>query len=234
MSEHDHDLHQHEHGHPHDHARAHDASSPELRTEALESLLRDKGWITSDAIDRIVERYEREIGPMRGAQVVARAWLDPAFKSRLLADGTAAVAELGFEGVQLERLEVKENTPSVHNVVVCTLCSCYPWAVLGLPPTWYKDFAYRSRVVREPRRVLREMGLELDPSIEVRVWDSSAEIRYLVLPDRPAGTEGWSEEKLAALLTRDAMIGVAKVSLRDHHGADHGATAPETGGDATP
>jgi nitrile hydratase len=196
--------------HRHDHDES-APSSPELRTEALESLLREKGWITSEAIDRIVERYEREIGPMRGAQVVARAWLDPAFKRRLLADGTAAVAELGFDGAQLERLEVKENSPGVHNVVVCTLCSCYPWAVLGLPPVWYKDFAYRSRVVREPRRVLREMGLELDERIEIRVWDSTAEVRYMVLPERPPGTEGMTAEALAALVTRDAMIGVARV-----------------------
>jgi nitrile hydratase len=201
----------HDHNHAHD-EHEHDPSSPELRTEALESLLVEKGWITGDAIDRIVQRYEKEIGPMRGAQVVARAWLDPAFKSRLLADGTTAVAEFGYEGAQLERLEVKENSPGVHNVVVCTLCSCYPWAVLGLPPTWYKDFAYRSRIVREPRRVLREMGLDLDNGVEIRVWDSTAEIRYLVLPERPAGTEGMTADALAALITRDAMIGVAKVS----------------------
>ena len=199
----------HDHDHPHDHD--HDPASPELRTEALESLLREKGWITGEAIDRIVERYEREIGPMRGAQVVARAWTDPAFKQRLLTDGTAAIAELGFEGTQVERLEVKENSAGVHNVVVCTLCSCYPWAVLGLPPVWYKDFAYRSRVVREPRRVLGEMGLTLDDGVEVRVWDSTAEVRYMVLPERPAGTENLSADELAALVTRDAMIGVAKV-----------------------
>jgi nitrile hydratase len=217
MSDHDHE--QHEHGHDHEQ----DPSSPELRTEALESLLREKGWITGEAIDRIVERYEREIGPMRGAQVVARAWLDPAFKSRLLADGTAAVAEFGFEGVQLERLEVKENAPGVHNVVVCTLCSCYPWAVLGLPPVWYKDFAYRSRVVREPRRVLREMGLELDDRVEIRVWDSTAEVRYMVLPERPAGTDGMTAESLAAMVTRDAMIGVARVATD--------ATPPASGAD---
>ena len=232
MSQHDHDDelahgHAHEggehdpggehhrhHRHPHGpaHGEAADPSSPELRTEALESLLRDKGWITSEAIDRIVERYEREIGPMRGARVVARAWSDPAYRSRLLADGTSAVAELGFEGVQMERLEVKENGPGVHNVVVCTLCSCYPWAVLGLPPTWYKDPAYRSRIVREPRRVLAEMGLPIDDGVEIRVWDSSAEIRYMVLPERPPGTGGMSEEELAGLVTRDAMIGVAPVS----------------------
>jgi nitrile hydratase len=200
-----------QHERPDEHTHERDPSSPELRTEALESLLREKGWITGEAIDRIVERYEKEIGPMRGAQVVARAWLDPAFKSRLLADGTAAVAELGFEGVQLERLEVKENKPGLHNVVVCTLCSCYPWAVLGLPPVWYKDFAYRSRIVREPRKVLREMGLELADDVEIRVWDSTAEIRYLVLPERPPGTDGMSEQQLASLVTRDAMVGVAIV-----------------------
>jgi nitrile hydratase len=220
MSEHEHDHdheheHEHEHDHPHHHDHPHrhdtDPSSPELRTEALESLLIEKGWITRDAIDRIVERFEHEIGPMRGAQVVARAWVDPAFKRRLLDDGTSAIAELGFEGVALERLEVKENVPGVHNVVVCTLCSCYPWAVLGLPPVWYKDFAYRSRVVREPRRVLHEMGLDLDDDVQVRVWDSTSEIRFMVLPERPAGTETMSESELAALVTRDAMIGVARV-----------------------
>src|SRR5262245_36423153 len=206
---HDHDDH---HDHDHEQEHEHDPASPELRTEALESLLREKGWITSEAIDRIVERYEHEIGPMRGAQVVARAWTDPAFKARLLADGTAAIGEFGFETTQVERLEVKENSADVHNVVVCTLCSCYPWAVLGLPPVWYKDFAYRSRVVREPRRVLREMGLELADDVEIRVWDSTAEIRYMVLPERPAGTEGMTARALAALITRDAMIGVARVT----------------------
>ena len=206
-------------GDHHDHDHAHDPTSPELRTEALESLLREKGWITGEAIDRIVERYEREIGPMRGAQVVARAWTDPAFKARLLADGTAAIAELGFEGTQVERLEVKENSPGVHNVVVCTLCSCYPWAVLGLPPVWYKDFAYRSRAVIEPRAVLREFGVELDDAVTLRVWDSSAEQRYMVLPERPAGAEHLTEDELAALVTRDAMIGVALVSAPETAGA---------------
>jgi nitrile hydratase len=199
------------HDHDNDHDGERDPSSPELRTEALESLLLEKGWITREAIDRVVERWEHEIGPMRGAQVVARAWTDPAFKARLLADGTAAIAELGFEGPQVERLEVKENAPGVHNVVVCTLCSCYPWSVLGLPPVWYKDFAYRSRVVREPRRVLREMGLDLGDDVEIRVWDSTAEIRFMVLPERPVGTEGMTADALAALITRDAMIGVARV-----------------------
>jgi nitrile hydratase len=214
----------HHHHEQHDHDHQHDPSSPELRTEALESLLLEKGWITREAIDRIVERYEHEIGPMRGARVVARAWTDPAFKARLLADGTAAIAEFGFEGAQVERLEVKENAPGVHNVVVCTLCSCYPWAVLGLPPVWYKDFAYRSRVVREPRRVLREMGLELSDDVEIRVWDSTAEIRYLVLPERPAGTERMNADELAALITRDAMIGVALVEA--------GGTEPDRALDA--
>jgi nitrile hydratase len=207
--DHDHGDHDHDHHHEHGHHHTADPSSPELRTEALESLLIEKGWVTREAIDRVVERFEHEIGPMRGAQVVARAWVDPAFKQRLLADGTSAIAEFGFEGVALERLEVKENAPGVHNVVVCTLCSCYPWAVLGLPPVWYKDFAYRSRVVREPRRVLREMGLTLEDEVEVRVWDSTSEVRFMVLPERPAGTEAMSEPELAALVTRDAMIGVA-------------------------
>jgi nitrile hydratase len=206
--------------------RAHDdeRASPELRAEALEALLGEKGWVTRDAIDRIVERYEREVGPLRGARVVARAWSDPEFKRRLLADGTATVGEMEFEGAQMERLEVKENTPRVHNVVVCTLCSCYPWAVLGLPPRWYKEPAYRSRIVREPRRVLREMGLAIDDAVEIRVWDSSAEIRYMVLPQRPPGTDGLNEDELATLVTRDSMIGVARA----------GAVADSTGAPATP
>ncbi len=190
----------------------HDPSSAELRTEALESLLREKGLIDSAEIDKIIRRYEEDIGPMRGAQVVAKAWTDPQFRERLLADGNAAIAELGFEGPQMDRLEVKENTDQVHNVVVCTLCSCYPWAVLGLPPSWYKEPAYRSRVVREPRRVLHEMGLDLPETTEVRVWDSSAEVRYMVLPQRPQGTEAMTEEELATIIGRDAMIGVGTVS----------------------
>lgn len=180
-----------------------------LRTKALESLLIEKGLLSAEAVDDRVARYERDIGPLRGAQVVARAWVDPAFKARLLASGSA-IAELGLSGG--DNLVVVENTPAEHNLVVCTLCSCYPWAVLGLPPTWYKSFAYRSRAVIEPRAVLREFGLELDPALAVRVWDSSAEVRYMVLPERPAGTEGLSEAELAALITRDAMIGVATVS----------------------
>jgi nitrile hydratase len=182
-----------------------------LRTKALESLLIEKGLLTAEAVDERISQYEQDIGPLKGAKVVARAWVDPAFKQRLLQDGTAAIAELGITGGP--PLMVVENTPTDHNMVVCTLCSCYPWTVLGLPPTWYKSFAYRSRAVIEPRSVLREFGLELDGDVNVHVWDSSAEVRYMVLPERPAGTEGMSEEELAALVTRDAMIGVAKVSV---------------------
>ena len=182
-----------------------------LRTRAIESLLIEKGLLSSELVDQLVSRYEQDTGPLNGAKVVARAWLDPAFKSRLLADGSAAIDELGLDGNR-SPLVVVENTPSVHNVVVCTLCSCYPWAVLGLPPVWYKSPAYRSRVVIEPRQVLREFGLELDPAVEVRVWDSSAEQRYLVLPERPAGTESLAEAELVKLVSRDAMIGVAKVA----------------------
>ena len=184
---------------------------PALRTEALESLLREKGLVDSSAVDRLVEHYESDVGPMHGARVVARAWTDPEFRTRLLADAPAAIAELGIGGVEGRHLVVVENAPGVHNVVVCTLCSCYPWAVLGLPPSWYKEPAYRSRVVREPRRVLAEMGLVLPRDVEIRVWDSSAEIRYLVLPERPEGTADLAEEKLAGLVSRDAMIGVARV-----------------------
>jgi nitrile hydratase len=188
------------HGHP--------ESPAALRARALESLLVEKGLTSSDVVDKVISAYEQDVGPHNGAKVVARAWVDPAFKVRLLADGSAAVAEMGFGGALIA---VVENTPSVHNLVVCTLCSCYPSALLGLPPTWYKSFAYRSRAVIEPRAVLREFGLELDDSVETRVWDSSSELRYLVLPERPAGTEGMSEEELAALVTRDTMIGVARV-----------------------
>jgi nitrile hydratase len=182
-----------------------------LRTKALESLLIEKGLITAEAVDDRISEYEQDIGPLRGAKVVARAWTDPAFKERLLEDGSAAVTELGIPAGG-PPLRVVENTATNHNMVVCTLCSCYPWTVLGLPPTWYKSFAYRSRAVIEPRAVLREFGLELDEDIVVDVWDSSSELRYMVLPERPAGTEGMGEEELAALVTRDAMIGVAKVA----------------------
>jgi nitrile hydratase subunit alpha len=183
-----------------------------LRVKALESLLVEKGLVDPAALDLLVETYEHQIGPRNGAKVVARAWVDPAYEERLLKDGTAAIAELGFSGIQGEDMVVVENTPTVHNLVVCTLCSCYPWPTLGLPPVWYKSGPYRSRAVSDPRGVLREFGLELDEGVEVRVWDSSAEVRYLVLPERPAGTENMTEEELAALVTRDAMIGVAKVT----------------------
>jgi nitrile hydratase len=196
--------------HDHDHNGGHHPaplSPAEARAKAIESLLVEKGLISTDAIDAQVQAYEQDIGPLKGARVVARAWLDPAFKARLLADGANAIAEVGIEPSG-NQLIVVENTPTVHNLVVCTLCSCYPWAVLGLPPTWYKSFAYRSRAVVEPRAVLREFGLELGEAVEVRVWDSSAEVRYLVLPERPPGTEGLSEAELAALVSRDAMVGV--------------------------
>ena len=182
-----------------------------LRTKALESLLVEKGFIASDAIDAIVQAYEQDIGPRNGANVVARAWIDPAYKQQLLQDGTAAIAELGFVTGQGAELAVVENTPRIHNLIVCTLCSCYPAGLLGLPPKWYKDFAYRSRAVIEPRQVLRELGLELDDTVEIRVWDSTAELRYMVLPEQPEGTAHLSEEELAELVTRDAMIGMAKV-----------------------
>jgi len=185
-------------------------AGPALRTEALESLLQEKGLVDPVVIDAVVAHYENDLGPMRGARIVARAWVDANFRSRLLADATAACAELGVEGAEGRHLVVVENAPGVHNVVVCTLCSCYPWSVLGLPPSWYKEPAYRSRVVREPRAVLAELGLELEGDVEIRVWDSSAEIRYLVLPERPPGSEGLSEEELATQVTRDCMIGVAK------------------------
>ena len=185
----------------------------EARVKALESLLIAKGLVSADTLTKLAETYEHDLGPMNGAKVVARAWVDPAYRQRLLTNATAAVAELGFGGLQGEHMVVVENTPKVHNMIVCTLCSCYPWPVLGLPPVWYKSAPYRSRSVIDPRGVLREFGLELDESITVRVWDSSAELRYLVLPERPAGTEHMNEEELARLVTRDAMIGVAKVNV---------------------
>jgi nitrile hydratase len=178
-----------------------------LRAAALEALLVEKGLISTDAVDAVVEHYENDVGPQNGARVVARAWVDPDYRARLLADGTAAVQELGYVGAELNTLVAVENTPDVHNLVVCTLCSCYPWPVLGLPPTWYKSPAYRARAVAEPRSVLREFGLEPAPEVEIRVWDSTSEVRYLVVPIRPAGTEGLNEEELAALVTRDSMIG---------------------------
>jgi nitrile hydratase len=184
-------------------------SDVERRARALEELLIEKGIVSGEFIDRVVEAYAHDIGPMNGAKVVARAWVDPEYKQRLLADGSAAVAELGFGGPEGNNIVVVENTPEVHNVVVCTLCSCYPWPVLGLPPTWYKSPPYRSRMVREPRTLLAEMGCGVPENVEIRVWDSSAEVRYLVLPERPAGSDGASEEELAAVVSRDAMIGVA-------------------------
>jgi len=195
-----------EHGH---HPAA--LTEVERRARALEELLTEKGIVNSAFIDSVVEAYARDIGPMNGARVVARAWVDPDYRQRLLADGTAAIAELGFGGPEGDHIEVVENTPAVHNVVVCTLCSCYPWPVLGLPPNWYKSPPYRARMVREPRALLREMGCEVPYEVEIRVWDSSAEMRYMVLPQRPAGNEGATEEELAALVSRDAMIGVQRL-----------------------
>jgi nitrile hydratase len=183
-----------------------------LRTEALEQLLVEKGLVDPAVMDKFIATYEKDVGPLNGAKVVARAWTDPEYRKRLLDDATAAIAELGFKGPQGEHMVVLPNEDTVHNVVVCTLCSCYPWPVLGLPPSWYKDPAYRSRVVREPRAVLSEMGLDLADDVEIRVWDSSSEVRFLVLPQRPAGTESLSEEQLAQLVTRDAMVGVALVA----------------------
>jgi nitrile hydratase len=216
MSDHD-----HEHGHRHDappspyhrsdRTSDHNTELAE-RVRKLESLLIAKGLVAKDALDKLIEIYEHDLGPMNGAKVVARAWVDPDYKRRLLADATGAIAELGFGGLQGEHMVVVENTPQTHNVVVCTLCSCYPWPVLGLPPAWYKDAAYRSRIVIDPRGVLREFGTVLDDDVEVRVWDSSAEVRYLVLPQRPVGTDHLSEAELAELVDRDAMIGVVRAS----------------------
>jgi nitrile hydratase len=190
-----------------EHSHTEPPSEPALRIKALESLLVEKGLVDPGAVDEIIELFEKRIGPRNGAKVVAHAWADPAYKKRLLEDGSKAIAELCFTGLQGEDMVVLENTPSVHNVVVCTLCSCYPWPTMGLPPNWYKAAPYRARVVIEPRKVLAEFAVDVAPDVEVRVWDSNAEIRYMVLPMRPAGTEGWSEEKLAGLVTRDAMIG---------------------------
>jgi nitrile hydratase subunit alpha len=196
-----------------DHGHRAEPSDPALRVQALESLLVEKGLVDRAALDALVDLYENRVGPRNGAQVVARAWVDPEFKRRLLADGTAAIAELGFSGQQGEKLTVVESTTSIHNVIVCTLCSCYPWPLLGLPPTWYKSSAYRASTVADPRGVLRELGLDVGDDVEVRVWDSNAASRYLVLPERPAGSESLGEAELAALVTRDAMVGVARVTL---------------------
>ena len=191
--------------------RPRDHPDPALRAEALESLLVERGLIDPNGVDGLIKRYETDVGPMNGAKVVAKAWTDPDYRQRLLEDGTAAIGELGYSGPQGEHIVVLENSGNDHNVVVCTLCSCYPWPVLGLPPSWYKDPAYRARIVREPRTVLAELGLMLDEDTEVRVWDSSSEVRYFVLPERPEGTEELAEEQLAELVTRDAMVGVGRV-----------------------
>ncbi|MDJ0388383.1 nitrile hydratase subunit alpha [Roseomonas sp. E05] len=208
----------HPHGHDHGHDHEHSAlSGNALRVRALESILVEKGYVAPDALDAIIETYETRIGPRNGARVVARAWADPAFREWLRRDATAAIASLGYGGRQGEHMVAVENTPEEHNLVVCTLCSCYPWPVLGLPPAWYKSAAYRSRAVIDPRGVLADFGVTLPEARRIRVWDSTAEIRYLVLPMRPAGTEGWSEEALAELVTRDSMIGTGLA--RDPAGA---------------
>jgi nitrile hydratase len=193
-----------------DHHHPREPSPIELRVAAIESLLVERDLITTDAVDAVVTTFEHDLGPMNGARVVARAWIDPAYRERLLADATPAIAELGLGGAEGENMVVVANSPTVHNVVVCTLCSCYPWPVLGLPPRWYKSAAYRSRMVREPRAVLAEFGTAIPDAVELRVWDSSAELRYLVLPERPAGSEACTEEELTGLITRDHMIGVAR------------------------
>jgi nitrile hydratase len=201
----------HDVAHAEGHAHQEVPSDVALRVKSLESLLVEKGLVDRVALDALVDTYEHKVGPRNGARVIARAWIDPSYKRRLLANGTAAVAELGYTGEQGADIRVVENTPMIHNLVVCTLCSCYPWPVLGLPPVWYKSAPYRSRAVIDPRGVLHEFGTELADGVEVRVWDSTADQRYVVLPERPLGTESLGEEALAALVTRDAMIGVAKV-----------------------
>jgi nitrile hydratase len=194
-----------------DHHHPEELAPVEARIAAIEAVLVEKGVLDVEAVDQIVAHFEENLGPMNGAKVIAKAWTDPEYRTRLLTDGTAAIAELGFGGPEGEHVVVLENTADVHNVVVCTLCSCYPWPVLGLPPNWYKAPAYRSRAVREPRKVLAEMGTEIADDVEVRVWDSSAEARYLVLPMRPSGTDGFTEEQLAGVVTRDSMIGVQRL-----------------------
>jgi nitrile hydratase len=194
--------------HDHDHDHGSPLTETQLRVKALETLLTEKGLVDPRALDELIDTYETKVGPRNGARVVARAWVDPAYRQRLLTDATSAIAEFGFTGRQGENMVALENTRSVHNLVVCTLCSCYPWPVLGLPPVWYKAAPYRSRAVIDPRGVLSEFGVKLPADVEIRVWDSTAELRYLVLPERPPGTEGMSEEELGALVTRDSMIGV--------------------------
>ena len=197
-----------DHSHPNQGA----ASSPEVRTEALEDLLIEKGLIDRARVDALIERFEHDLGPLVGAKLIARSWLDPEFKTRLLADADQVLQDEGIGGAEIEHVEVKANQSSIHNLVVCTLCSCYPWALLGLPPSWYKSSEYRARAVREPRSLLRQMGLDLSEEVEIRVWDSSSETRFLVLPERPAGSDNMDLEALASLVTRDAMIGVAKAT----------------------
>ncbi len=200
--------HGHDHGHGHQHDHEHSELSPiELRVRALETLLTDKGYLDPPALDELIETYETRIGPKNGARVVARAWSDPDYHARLMSDATSAIAEFGFTGRQGEHMVAVENTPGTHNLVVCTLCSCYPWTVLGLPPVWYKSAPYRSRAVRDPKGVLAEFGVALPEGTEIKVWDSTAEVRYLVIPMRPDGTDGLDEEQLAELVTRDSMIG---------------------------
>ena len=199
--------HNHSHHHKHEDAHSHLPSDPELRVKAIETLLLRKGLIDSETLDELIDTYENKIGPQNGAKVVAKAWVDESYKKRLLEDATAAIRELSYQGRQGENMVVVENTPEIHNVVVCTLCSCYPWPVLGIPPTWYKSDEYRSRTVREPRKVLSEFGVNVDPKVKVKVWDSTAELRYLVLPMRPKGTEHLNENELAELVTRNSMIG---------------------------
>lgn len=201
--EHNHSHHDHEH----DHAHSHLPSDPELRVKAIETLLLSKGLIDPNTLDELIDTYENNIGPQNGAKVVAKAWVDNDYKKRLLEDATSAIRELSYQGRQGENMVVVENTPEIHNVVVCTLCSCYPWPVLGIPPTWYKSDEYRSRAVREPRKVLSEFGLNIDSKVQIKVWDSTAELRYLVLPMRPLGSENMSEAELAKLVTRNSMIG---------------------------
>ena len=199
--------HNHSHDHKHEDAHSHLPSDPELRVKAIETLLLRKGLIDSETLDELIDTYENKIGPQNGAKVVAKAWVDENYKKRLLEDATAAIRELSYQGRQGENMVVVENTPDIHNIVVCTLCSCYPWPVLGIPPTWYKSDEYRSRTVREPRKVLSEFGVNVDPKVKVKVWDSTAELRYLVLPMRPKGTEHLNESELAELVTRNSMIG---------------------------
>ena len=201
--EHNHSHHDYEH----DHAHSHLPSDPELRVKAIETLLLSKGLIDPNTLDELIDTYENNIGPQNGAKVVAKAWVDEDYKKRLLEDATSAIRELSYQGRQGENMVVVENTPETHNVVVCTLCSCYPWPVLGIPPTWYKSDEYRSRAVREPRKVLSEFGLNIDSKVQIKVWDSTAELRYLVLPMRPIGSENMSEAELAKLVTRNSMIG---------------------------